>query len=128
MAQAEEFHQGAKQEMKDQFENLTTAIILQHAKVFEEENTQSQNYSKSDNMAQATDPLILNADPASSNINNYKPRTNERLFAETLDLPIAIQNISQKSSNRMKKRKKKEKRRSQQISRQCNSRSNLWIC
>ncbi|KAA6364648.1 MAG: hypothetical protein EZS28_039826 [Streblomastix strix] len=91
----------------------TAAIILLHAKVFEEENTQSQNYSKGDNMSQASDPLILNADPASSNINNYKPRTNERLYAENLDQPIAIQNISQKSSNRKKKRKKKEERRLQ---------------
>ncbi|KAA6394266.1 MAG: hypothetical protein EZS28_010210 [Streblomastix strix] len=55
----------------------TADIILQHAEVYDEENIQNQNYSKSDNIAQATDPLIMNADSASSNIDSYIPRTNE---------------------------------------------------
>lgn len=35
-------------------------------------------------------------------------KVNERLNADKLDQPIAIQNNSQKSSNRKKKRKNKE--------------------
>ncbi|KAA6354146.1 MAG: hypothetical protein EZS28_050327 [Streblomastix strix] len=125
IVQAEEFHEGDKQVMKDFFENITrihtkfdmiyqnfkqiveskqksrscyeelmvlqpinatvlhnyacfhmdiyhdddTAdIILLRAEVIGEENTQSKIYSKGDNMAQATDPLIVNADSAQSNI------------------------------------------------------------
>ncbi|KAA6383186.1 MAG: hypothetical protein EZS28_021286 [Streblomastix strix] len=56
---------------------MIAEIIVQHAEMFEEENTQSQNYSKDDNITQATDSHILNADPASSNIDSYIPITND---------------------------------------------------
>ncbi|KAA6364045.1 MAG: hypothetical protein EZS28_040428 [Streblomastix strix] len=59
-------------------------------------------------MAQATDPLIMNADPAQSNINVYDQKGNERLNADILDQPNTVQNRSQKSSNQRKKRKKKK--------------------
>ncbi|KAA6362067.1 MAG: hypothetical protein EZS28_042407 [Streblomastix strix] len=165
MAQAEQFHEGDKQLMKDCFENIshthsniemiytnlrqiveskqksrscyeelmmqkpmnatvlhnyacfhidiyhddnTADIILQHAEVFEEESTQSKNYSKGNNMAQATDPLIVNADSAQSNINVHDQKGNERLNADILDQPNTVQNKSQKSSNQRKKRKKKK--------------------
>ncbi|KAA6376682.1 MAG: hypothetical protein EZS28_027794, partial [Streblomastix strix] len=88
----------------------TADIILQRAEVIEEQNTQSKNYSKGDNIAQATDPLIVNADSAQSNITAHDQKRNERLNADILDQPNTVQNRSQKSSNQRKKRKKKKGR------------------
>ncbi|KAA6398852.1 MAG: hypothetical protein EZS28_005621 [Streblomastix strix] len=167
MAQAEEFHEGAKQVMKDFFENMTSShtnldriypylrhivesrqksrscyeelmvqqpmnatmlynyahllmdkyhdddtadIVLQRAEVTEEQNTQSENDSNGDNIAHVTDPQIMKADLAKSNINVYDQKSNEILNAYIFDQPNTVQMRSQKSSNQRKKRKKKKGR------------------
>ncbi|KAA6383151.1 MAG: hypothetical protein EZS28_021322 [Streblomastix strix] len=105
---ATELHNYARLLMDIYHDDDTADIILQRAEVIEEENTQSKNYSKGENIAQVTNPLIMNADPAKSNIIVYDQKNNERLNADILDKPNTVQNRSQKSSNQRKKRKKKK--------------------
>ncbi|KAA6377120.1 MAG: hypothetical protein EZS28_027355 [Streblomastix strix] len=82
--------------------------ILLRAEMIKEENTQSKNYTKCDNIAQVKDPQIMNADPVKQNINVYDQKNNERFNADVLDKPNTVQNRSQKSSNQRMKRKKKK--------------------